>query len=220
MVRLRLSALPPVPEAVFVVPVAAAPDPMALLALPLAVAPSLYAKLPYDPFKDFAPVAKAAWIGLPNFVTPTVNLEAVTLIVPVVVMLVAENLGHVKAISAYMERDLTPEVGNTFIFDGIHWLWYALSLTPFLAMGMRANASVEERTRRDAAQKELTAQLQNILGEDGYRLYAYEKRWMNDPLNRIARDNDIPKDTAFKVFDLQKAAQAEAEYKQRISAQP
>jgi len=66
---------------------------------------------------DFIPVAKAAWIGLPNFVTPTVNLEAVSLIVPVVVMLVAENLGHVKAISAYMERDLTPDVGNTFMGD-------------------------------------------------------------------------------------------------------
>ena len=66
---------------------------------------------------DFAPVAKAAWIGLPNFVTPTVNLEAISLIVPVVVMLVAENLGHVKAISAYMERDLTPDVGNTFMGD-------------------------------------------------------------------------------------------------------
>jgi putative pyrimidine permease RutG len=66
---------------------------------------------------DFAPVAKAAWIGMPNFVTPTFNLEAVSLIAPVVVMLVAENLGHVKAISAYMERDLTPEVGNTFMGD-------------------------------------------------------------------------------------------------------
>jgi putative pyrimidine permease RutG len=66
---------------------------------------------------DFAAVAKADWVGLPNFVTPAFNLEAVSLIVPVVVMLVAENLGHVKAISAYMERDLTPEVGNTFMGD-------------------------------------------------------------------------------------------------------
>ena len=66
---------------------------------------------------DFSAVAKADWIGLPNFVAPTVNFEAISLIVPVVVMLVAENLGHVKAISAYMERDLTPEVGNTFMGD-------------------------------------------------------------------------------------------------------
>ena len=32
-------------------------------------------------------------------------------------MLIAENLGHVKAISAYMERDLTPDVGNAFMGD-------------------------------------------------------------------------------------------------------
>ena len=77
-------------------------------------------------------------------------------------------------------------------------------------MGLRANASAEEKTRRDAAQKELTAQLQNVLGEDGYRSYSYEQRWTYDPLNRAAKDNNIPKDTAFKVFDLQKEAQAEA----------
>ncbi len=68
---------------------------------------------------DFSAVTKASWIGLPNFVTPTFSLEAVSLIVPVVVMLVAENLGHVKAISAYMERDLTPEVGNAFMGDAV-----------------------------------------------------------------------------------------------------
>ena len=68
---------------------------------------------------DFSAVAKADWVGLPNFVAPTFNFEAISLIVPVVVMLVAENLGHVKAISAYMERDLTPEVGNTFMGDAV-----------------------------------------------------------------------------------------------------
>src|SRR5690606_31980109 len=47
---------------------------------------------------DFAAVDKADWFGIPNFVTPTFSVEAMSLIVPVVVMLVAENLGHVKAI--------------------------------------------------------------------------------------------------------------------------
>jgi uracil-xanthine permease len=75
---------------------------------------------------DFSAVAKADWIGLPNFVTPTFNLEAISLIAPVVVMLVAENLGHVKAISAYMERDLTPDVGNTFMGDAAATLVSAL----------------------------------------------------------------------------------------------
>lgn len=68
---------------------------------------------------DFAAVDKASWIGLPNFVTPVFSIEAISLIVPVVVMLVAENIGHVKAISAYMDRDLTPEVGNAFMGDAI-----------------------------------------------------------------------------------------------------
>jgi len=71
------------------------------------------------------------------------------------------------------------------------------------------NLSKEEKARRAAAQQELTAQFQDVLGEDGYRLYRYEKRWPNDPLNPIAKNNNIPKETAFKVFDLQKAAQAE-----------
>lgn len=68
---------------------------------------------------DFSGVEKAAWLGLPNFVFPTFNFQAISLIVPVVVMLVAENLGHVKAISAYMDRDLTPSVGNAFMGDGL-----------------------------------------------------------------------------------------------------
>ncbi len=68
---------------------------------------------------DFSQVAAAPWLGMPNFVTPVFSIEAISLIVPVVVMLVAENIGHVKAISAYMDRDLTPEVGNTFMGDAI-----------------------------------------------------------------------------------------------------
>ena len=68
---------------------------------------------------DFSAVAAAPWIGLPHFVTPTFSLQSISIIAPVVVMLVAENIGHVKAISAYMDRDLTPEVGNAFMGDAI-----------------------------------------------------------------------------------------------------
>ncbi|HEX9014612.1 MAG TPA: solute carrier family 23 protein [Chloroflexota bacterium] len=68
---------------------------------------------------DFSTVASASWIGLPNFVIATFDPTAISLIVPVVVMLIAENIGHVKAISAYMDRDLTPEIGNAFMGDGL-----------------------------------------------------------------------------------------------------
>lgn len=68
---------------------------------------------------NFSGVQHAAWIGWPHFVTPTFHLTAISLVVPVVVMLIAENIGHIKAISAYMNRDLTPRIGDAFMGDGI-----------------------------------------------------------------------------------------------------
>src|SRR5205807_9084282 len=52
----------------------------------------------------FDSVAKAAWVGLPNFTAPTFNGNAISLIAPVAVILVAENLGHVKAVAAMTGR--------------------------------------------------------------------------------------------------------------------
>ena len=38
-------------------------------------------------------------------------------------MLIAENIGHVKAISAYMDRDLTPRIGDAWRinFSRVEW---------------------------------------------------------------------------------------------------
>ena len=69
---------------------------------------------------DLGPVADAAWFGMPNFIyPPTFNFEAISLVIPVVLMLVAENIGHVKAISAYMDRDLDNRIGDAFVGDGL-----------------------------------------------------------------------------------------------------
>src|SRR3546814_10233184 len=54
---------------------------------------------------DFSGVATAAWIGIPRFVAPAFDMHAISVIVPVVVILVAENLGHIKAVSAMTGRD-------------------------------------------------------------------------------------------------------------------
>ena len=56
---------------------------------------------------DFAGVTAAAWFGLPHFAAPVFKAEAMGLIVPVAIILVAENLGHVKAVSAMTGQDLT-----------------------------------------------------------------------------------------------------------------
>jgi putative pyrimidine permease RutG len=44
---------------------------------------------------DFTKVGAAAWFGLPNFTSPVFTLSAISLIAPVAVILVAENLGHI-----------------------------------------------------------------------------------------------------------------------------
>lgn len=68
---------------------------------------------------DFSNVGAAPWFGMPNFHAPTFEFHAITLIVPVVIILVAENLGHLKAVSAMTERNLNPYMGRAFIGDGI-----------------------------------------------------------------------------------------------------
>lgn len=68
---------------------------------------------------SFDAVTKAAWIGLPKFVAPTFNTHAITLIAPIAIILVAENLGHVKAIAAMTGRNLDPYIGRAFLGDGI-----------------------------------------------------------------------------------------------------
>ena len=68
---------------------------------------------------DFARIGAAAWLGLPNFSLPTFDAGAVALIAPVAVILVAENLGHVKAVSVMTGRNLDPYLGRAFIGDGI-----------------------------------------------------------------------------------------------------
>lgn len=68
---------------------------------------------------DFSGVAAAAWFGLPQFAAPVFDAKAILLIAPVAVILVAENLGHIKAVSAMTGRDLDGYMGRAFIGDGI-----------------------------------------------------------------------------------------------------
>ena len=67
---------------------------------------------------DFQPVRDAAWIGWPNFTAPSFNWHAISLIAPVAIVLVAENTGHIKAVSEMTGRNLMPFLGRGFIGDG------------------------------------------------------------------------------------------------------
>ena len=68
---------------------------------------------------DFSKLAQAPWFGLPTFQAPVFTIEAISLIAPVAIILVAENLGHIKAIGAMTGRNLDPCLGRAFMGDGI-----------------------------------------------------------------------------------------------------
>ncbi|ODT36151.1 MAG: pyrimidine utilization transport protein G [Lautropia sp. SCN 70-15] len=68
---------------------------------------------------DFSGVAAAAWFGLPKFAAPVFEANAMLLIAPVAIVLVAENLGHIKAVSAMTGRNLDPYMGRAFVGDGL-----------------------------------------------------------------------------------------------------
>ena len=68
---------------------------------------------------NLAGVAAAPWFGIPSFTAPVFSGHAVLLIAPVAVILVAENLGHLKAVHAMTGRDMDPYIGRAFIGDGV-----------------------------------------------------------------------------------------------------
>jgi len=68
---------------------------------------------------DFAALTGAAWIGLPKFTGPSFHADAMFLIAPVAIILVAENLGHIKAISAMTGRGLDNFLDRSFLGDSL-----------------------------------------------------------------------------------------------------
>ncbi|EKU49658.1 MULTISPECIES: uracil-xanthine permease family protein [Brevibacterium] len=68
---------------------------------------------------DFSTVETAAWVGLPTFHAPAFDLGYLGLFLPVVLVLVAENIGHVKSVAAMTGRDLDGLTGRALFADGL-----------------------------------------------------------------------------------------------------
>jgi uracil-xanthine permease len=68
---------------------------------------------------SFDPIKAADWVGLPDFHGPEFKWSAVLLVLPAVIALIAENTGHVKAVSAMTKQDLDPMIGRAIMADGI-----------------------------------------------------------------------------------------------------
>jgi hypothetical protein len=75
---------------------------------------------------------------------------------------------------------------------------------------MKSSDPPSEKERTDA-EKDVEAQLRNILGEGRYKEYRYDKDWARDNLKEVAQEFGIPKETALKVFDLKTVAQEQAQ---------
>jgi uracil-xanthine permease len=68
---------------------------------------------------DTSGIARAAWIGLPEFHTPTFVPGLLPMFIPAVIALVAENIGHVKSVGQMTGIDTDPLTGRALAADGI-----------------------------------------------------------------------------------------------------
>jgi len=64
-------------------------------------------------------ISAAKWFAAPTFTSPTFKMSAIVLFVPVVLVLIAENVGHVKAVSAMTGKNLDDQMGNALMADGL-----------------------------------------------------------------------------------------------------
>lgn len=68
---------------------------------------------------DFTLVREADWIGAPDLASPSFSISVAGLFIPVVLVLVAENVGHVRSVAAMTGEDLDPVMGRALMADGL-----------------------------------------------------------------------------------------------------
>jgi putative pyrimidine permease RutG len=71
------------------------------------------------PAISYDSVAAAPWFGAPNFSAPVFEWGAIVLIAPVAIVLVAENLGHIKALGSITGQNMDKDIGRGFFADGL-----------------------------------------------------------------------------------------------------
>jgi len=64
-------------------------------------------------------IKAAKWFATPTFTTPEFKMSAIVLFLPVVLVLIAENVGHVKAVSTMTGKNLDDQMGNALFADGV-----------------------------------------------------------------------------------------------------
>jgi uracil-xanthine permease len=67
---------------------------------------------------DLSGVPEAAWFGFPTLHAPQFQIQFILLALPGVIALIAENTGHVRAVSEMTGQDLDPYLGRALFADG------------------------------------------------------------------------------------------------------
>ncbi|MBF9308551.1 nitrate reductase [Bifidobacteriaceae bacterium NR044] len=68
---------------------------------------------------DFSKIENASWIGFPKFHTPQVDFSVLLMFLPVVLVLIAENVGHVKSVAQMTGRNYDDKIGTALFADGL-----------------------------------------------------------------------------------------------------
>ncbi|MEU1591763.1 solute carrier family 23 protein [Streptomyces sp. NPDC005708] len=68
---------------------------------------------------DLTPVKEAGWIGFPHLHAPTFSASAIIVALPVLIALVAENAGHIKAVGEMTGDPLDDKLGTAIMADGV-----------------------------------------------------------------------------------------------------
>ncbi|GAB3941433.1 uracil-xanthine permease family protein [Corynebacterium tapiri] len=66
-----------------------------------------------------AAIADAPWVGLPTFHAPEFHFPVIAATLPVLIVLIAENVGHVKSVSSMTGRNVDDLSGRALLGDGL-----------------------------------------------------------------------------------------------------
>ncbi|KAI9475550.1 MAG: Xanthine/uracil/vitamin C permease [Benjaminiella poitrasii] len=73
----------------------------------------------HGPAIDYTELYNTPWFAAPSFVKPRFEGNAISIIVPVCVVLLAENLGHIKAVGAMAEKPLDKYLARAILGDAV-----------------------------------------------------------------------------------------------------
>ncbi len=68
---------------------------------------------------DYSGLEGVDWVGFPHFTTPKLSISVIGLFLPVVLVLVAENIGHVKSVAAITGHNFDDVTGRALLADGV-----------------------------------------------------------------------------------------------------